>query len=456
MTVQPNGTEHHFGVDDLFFSTTDRKGVIEQANSTFVRLSHYSHEQLVGAPHNIIRHPDMPAGAFKLVWDELEAGRPACAYVVNLAQDGGRYWVFATLLPLGDGYLSVRMRPLAEDLWGHARNLYTFARSAETRAREEGAGARDAAAVGADSLATGLSALGIGSFEAFTRASLPAEMAAHELHSLGLPDREDATGAHSDILDAMHDLDGETADLVGRLEDYAQLAGELRATAATAGPTIERLKALLDSAQGGAGRVRDKAPDLVSLAEDMGERARTASAVLAELSPRLTAVEDLVSRLRLRIALLRLHNLMVGTFAAELIDAAGGRGDENLGTAGDTRTSMRLLCQALTEGVERVTGDVEAIRLEIGVVPDQIRTAVREVDRFRRPLYKWQATVEEAGVQEELGDVTASIESQTEQGFSEIEQLSGLAARLRLLDVPFDADEVQELVRAIDGALDRA
>ncbi|MFV0287149.1 MAG: PAS domain-containing protein, partial [Demequina sp.] len=98
-------------MDQLFFSTTNKLGIIEQANSVFSQISRFSHEELVGKPHNLIRHPDMPQGAFRLMWDTLQAGEPFCAYVVNLAKDGSDYLVFATVTPLGDGYLSVRSRP---------------------------------------------------------------------------------------------------------------------------------------------------------------------------------------------------------------------------------------------------------------------------------------------------------------------------------------------------------
>lgn len=81
--VVPAGHEHEVRIGEFFFSVTDAGGVIELANATFVRLSHYPHGELIGAPHNIIRHPDRPAGAFKLVWDQLRAVRPACAYVAT-------------------------------------------------------------------------------------------------------------------------------------------------------------------------------------------------------------------------------------------------------------------------------------------------------------------------------------------------------------------------------------
>ena len=83
-----DGNERRFGAEDLFFSTTDTKGVIRRTNRVFDSLSRYSSEELVGSPHNIIRHDDMPAGAFKLMWDELEQGRSSCVYVLNRAQDG--------------------------------------------------------------------------------------------------------------------------------------------------------------------------------------------------------------------------------------------------------------------------------------------------------------------------------------------------------------------------------
>ena len=64
--VVPTGAVHSFGIDELFFSVTDSKGVIESSNEVFVRLSHSSHDELMASPHNIIRHPEMPGAAFKL------------------------------------------------------------------------------------------------------------------------------------------------------------------------------------------------------------------------------------------------------------------------------------------------------------------------------------------------------------------------------------------------------
>ena len=74
-------------------SKTDPKGVITYGNDYFVEISGYSEAELIGQPHNIIRHPDMPKIAFKLMWDRIKKGDNFVAIVKNLAKDGSYYWV---------------------------------------------------------------------------------------------------------------------------------------------------------------------------------------------------------------------------------------------------------------------------------------------------------------------------------------------------------------------------
>jgi aerotaxis receptor len=100
-----------FGIDEIFYSRTDPRGVIIAANSVFQRIAGYSWDRLLGAPHRIVRHPEMPRGLFRLFWDYLAAGRPIGAYVINRAADGRHYWVFAVALPVEGGFLSVRIKP---------------------------------------------------------------------------------------------------------------------------------------------------------------------------------------------------------------------------------------------------------------------------------------------------------------------------------------------------------
>ncbi|WP_300362812.1 PAS domain-containing protein [Hydrogenimonas sp.] len=75
-------------------SETDTKGIITDANDYFCEISGYKKEELIGQPHNIVRHPDMPKIAFKLVWDRIKSGKNINAAIKNLAKDGRYYWVF--------------------------------------------------------------------------------------------------------------------------------------------------------------------------------------------------------------------------------------------------------------------------------------------------------------------------------------------------------------------------
>src|SRR3569832_335570 len=85
----PKNEERPFLIHELFFSTTDRVGVIRSGNEVFRRVAAFdSLEDMIGKPHNIIRHADMPRAVFKLLWDYLAANKTICAYVKNQARDG--------------------------------------------------------------------------------------------------------------------------------------------------------------------------------------------------------------------------------------------------------------------------------------------------------------------------------------------------------------------------------
>lgn len=109
--TRPSRGEAPFGLREVFFSRTDERGVILASNYVFKRVAHYDFEELIGAPHKVIRHPDMPRGVFQLLWDTLKRGESIGAYVKNRAKDGLYYWVFAVIVPCPEGYLSARIRP---------------------------------------------------------------------------------------------------------------------------------------------------------------------------------------------------------------------------------------------------------------------------------------------------------------------------------------------------------
>jgi PAS domain S-box-containing protein len=94
--------ERFFPDDELIVTKTDVAGRITYANHVFTRISGFSLEELVGKPHNIVRHPLMPRGIFKHMWAELLQGREIFAYVINLTKRGDFYWVFAHITPSFD------------------------------------------------------------------------------------------------------------------------------------------------------------------------------------------------------------------------------------------------------------------------------------------------------------------------------------------------------------------
>ncbi len=98
-STKPTGVERTFGDEEIIVSKTDGRGFITYANDVFLRVSGYDESELVGKPHNVIRHPDMPRCVFRLLWETIAGGDEMFAYVLNLAADGAHYWVFAHVTP---------------------------------------------------------------------------------------------------------------------------------------------------------------------------------------------------------------------------------------------------------------------------------------------------------------------------------------------------------------------
>jgi len=98
-TVSLTGVERRFEPDEIIVTKTDRGGRITYANPVFLRMSHLTERQALGAPHNVIRHPEMPRCVFKLLWEVIERGNEIFAYVLNRAINGDHYWVFAHVTP---------------------------------------------------------------------------------------------------------------------------------------------------------------------------------------------------------------------------------------------------------------------------------------------------------------------------------------------------------------------
>jgi aerotaxis receptor len=166
LKVTPTQQEILLSPDEVIVSKTDLSGRITYGNRAFMRIANLSAEQTLGKQHNIVRHPDMPRGTFKLLWDTLKQEHEFFGFVKNITADGHFYWVFANITPDRDadgkliGYFSVRRKPRKEAI-DTMQAIY-----GEMLAVESRAGAANAPAASVDFLQAKLKGLGT-SYERF-------------------------------------------------------------------------------------------------------------------------------------------------------------------------------------------------------------------------------------------------------------------------------------------------
>ncbi|SDU09258.1 methyl-accepting chemotaxis protein [Halopseudomonas salegens] len=120
--------EQSFTQDQRLISTTDLKGLIRYANEAFIAISGFTADELIGAPHNLVRHPDVPPAVFEHMWTDLQAGRSWMGIVKNRCKNGDHYWVNAYVTPVLEngkvtGYESVRVKPTQQQVQ-RAEHLY--------------------------------------------------------------------------------------------------------------------------------------------------------------------------------------------------------------------------------------------------------------------------------------------------------------------------------------------
>lgn len=121
-------TEVKLAKEIMIVSETDSKGIIKYANTDFCKIAGYTQEELIGKPHSIVRHNDMPKAAFKDLWETIKCGNIWKGIVKNRTKNGDYYWVNATAYPSKclDGeirYISVRVMPTEEEIYS-ASELY--------------------------------------------------------------------------------------------------------------------------------------------------------------------------------------------------------------------------------------------------------------------------------------------------------------------------------------------
>lgn len=436
--------ERPFNIDELFFSVTDLKGIILSGNDVFTRISAYSEEELLGEPHNLIRHPDMPRCVFKLLWDEIEAGRPIAAYVKNLARDGAYYWVMAIVVPIEGGYLSVRLKP-STAYFEAAQSIYKELLAVEQKI--EGANLRDRKpAMEASTARLGELLVGAGfpSYQAFMNLALPAEVLSRD-QLVGVDARKRLGGIPSgagatvtDLLKSSSFVNAYVDELLG-LDAYSQLGTKLTEKAGyIEGLSTEvgmfSLNALL-----AASRAGEAGAALSAVASLLRSNSEHSVPTFQQITDSIGDVTGALGEVLFIIAATKMQSEVAMVFAQEL---ASGEGDRT--------TELR----DMTGISESILGNVDRLTDALDGLERQVLTVRAGVDRLRRDLNLMRALevngrIEAVHVPNATGIVTFfnSIGSQIHSAREEVDEL------VRIADVSFNADRkrAQKIARAMSS-----
>lgn len=254
-----------FGIADLLFSRTDARGVIQSGNGDFQRVSGYDWDDLLGAPHKLIRHAGMPKGLFQLMWETIGSQRPIGAYTCNKTREGLTYTVFAVVIPVEDGFVSVRLKPTSPRV-AQIKDMYDRVCAAE---HSDKLSAQEGAAL----LRNQIEALGFSSYEAFMARAIQEELGARNafLERTGLRRLE----ALSSIESAVNEVRMQGQTMSAMFAETAQIPQNLRLQASriegrkgpismistnhqmTSDSFAASLTGFLDAASVGAGPLRE-------------------------------------------------------------------------------------------------------------------------------------------------------------------------------------------------------
>lgn len=380
--IKASGRERSFALEELFFSTTDAKGVIRTCNDVFVRVSGMERDELIGHAHNVVRHPDMPRSVFRLFWDALAAQRPIAAYVMNLAADGSHYWVLASAAPAGEGFLSVRLKP-STPFFETAREIYAEVLELE-RSVEAGDVKRRKASIEAGSarLQELIAAAGYASYDEFQNAALAAEVTAREAQLASHPGRSELAhvrpGTDPELAALLRSCASATAfldGLVANLDRYRRIGEELAARSQVVSELAGDIRLFSLNAIVASARLGDNGAPLGVVAGELRACSDHAGPVITELRGDIEETVERLGDLAFRTAAARLQTEMVVTFVQDLV-SSGAAVDtvlEELSVLAhglevgfsrllEARSALDARVRLLVRNVERVEGDLGVLR----------------------------------------------------------------------------------------------
>jgi len=445
--------EASFGMDELFFSTTDAKGHITACNPVFIRIAGYPPDEMMGRAHNIVRHPDMPRVVFRILWEHLQAGETVAAYVKNRTAEGRPYWVLATASPITGGHLSVRFKPSGPH-FPVVEELYRELLAAERAVEDAGGKRAEAIEVSAALLQERLNGLGLPDYGAFMRAFLPVELQSRERaldgspyweRLWGPPQRALRVGGGADVpalLDAFREAYRRMRRLFDGLREYEALGATLagRSRDLTGDTRLLSLNAML-----GASRLGDAGAALAVVAGLIGAEAERTGSVSEDLNRNADALAGLIADQSFRVSVGRLQAEMAVFFGLEAI--AGGV---------DADREIRLLADALTRSVGTIaavtttlTEGLSAVTTQLESVADLLKTlAVLQLNGTIEA-----SRVESAGA---LRQLFSEMRERLDEVRGEIDDLAVVASGSDLRRTGADAAATQAAIGRIADHLDES
>ena len=429
----------------LFFSTTDRRGVIDSVNQTFIELSKYSRSELIGAPHNIIRHPGMPAGAFRVMWERLLSGRPMVAYVHNVSRDGHEYRTLATVTALGDRFLSVRCPVSRPDLWDSVMGLYAKVRSQELALRSAGASRHEVGLHGARALLSGLFEMGFLDYDDVIATLLPAELDARRASiSIVLPEVPPGHYLHQ-LVAALHTLVAASDSVLPVAEAAHSLASTLRTAARQSRAVALSLGQASQAALSAALENQDAVRTLVTSARAVQVIAHKLEGELEDISGLLQAACDSADQVNVAISLASLHADAMAGFVSEA--AEGSLGSQE-------HASIADLCLA----IELSSADVAAQQAKALAA---LRELVARLERAKVTLLEFQKTLADfrmitmrVNIDAQAHAGLVSIDSALRQGLRHVEALSAVQLETREVTQSLSAEHLHRAALGVKQALD--
>ena len=484
-----------FAPDEIFFSTTDGRGVITAGNDVFLRISGYEASEVLGKAHNVVRHPDMPRSAFRLVWGRLKAGQPVAALVKNRAKDGRHYWVVSLFAPSDGGYLSIRFKPTGPFL-AVGEQVYAGMLAEEARIRTADGGEDAAMDAGEAYLMQALKTRGYDSYDSFMRVLLCEEMKSRDtiLGKEGKsvipaqPPKSDVSGANSSSAARLNELSitGRRAydklnDLFRRIDDFVALHHALEKKSTFVNNLTGELRLAAMNVALASSRLGSEGLGLGVISHYMG---RSSGDIAGEVSSLVNGIAEVSTRLRaviFNLAAARLQLEMGLRFFHELLtkrqSGDGGqnrhvqiktlhaafsttltRANQALQELGDNThvlnaTSHNLGRQVLALQIAQLGGRVESARLVQFDGFAAIFTTIREqIDSTQQELTGLSEALSRL---ETLAADTPAIAAEIEDASSKMEQ--GITSLRTTLDLTPAGEiataEVSDVGSADRGAL---